>query len=130
MFPESDEIKLAENGILELAELLKFGADLIHGIHEAVKDDGKVGVLEGGKIALSLVGEARAAFTNVSAIPAELSHLDAAKVEMLGDIIWPSFTGLPSRQRDLLNAALGAVRENVNLYRVFVDAPKATPLPE
>lgn len=130
MFTELDEITLAEKGLLETAELLKFSADFALGIKQAMADDGKVGALEGVKLAFTLAGEAHSAFAGVTKIPAELNKLDAGDVEILGDIIWPAFKGLPSHQRDLLNASLGAVRELVNLYRVVVDPPKATVLPE
>ena len=129
MFTPENTAKLTASGILETAEILKFGADLVSGVHHALGDDGKVGIVEGAGLAVSLIGDVRAAFAGVKSIPVELSQLDASDVEMLGDVIWPAFSGYPSHQRDLLNASLGAVREFVNLYRVYVDPPKATPVP-
>lgn len=125
MFSPDNVLKLSNAGILETAEVLAFGAALVAGLQSSLQDDGKVSVMEGAGLAVSLVGDVRAAFTGARAIPAELSHLDPGDVDMLGDVIWPAFTGFPSHQRELLDASLGVVREFVNLYRVFVDPPKA-----
>ena len=108
-----------------MGEMLKFGADLVQGVHASLADDGKIGVFDTLKLTATLGREVVAAFGGLKEVKDELVHLDAEGVEVLGDIIWPAFAGSPSHQRDLLNATLGAVRELVNLYRVYVDPPKA-----
>lgn len=129
MFTPENEAKLSAAGILEIAEVLKFGADIISGVHQAREDDGKVSVMEGAVLAVKIVGNVRDAVTGARAIPEELRHMDGARVEMLGDVIWPAFIGYPSHQRALLNAGLGAVREFANFYSVYVTPPKALPVP-
>lgn len=129
MFTPAQEAQLKESNLLQTAEIVAFSANLIREIQAATVDDGKVGVVEGAMIAVNLLGSAKDAFQGIAAVPGELKDLTPEEVEILADILFPALVHLPSAKRDALSAAIGLVREGVNLARTLA-APKAHPVPE
>lgn len=126
-----EQIELLEDThLLQTAEALGFVADLISQIHFHLEDDGKIGLLEGAQIGIQVFGGAMAAFKDISQVPHELAELTPNDVEILGDVIFPAFKNFPSRQRDRVNASIGALRELVNVYLAFTAAPVAHPVPD
>lgn len=124
-----DQIELLEDtDLLQTAEALLFVAELLHETHGALSDDGKIGVVEGAKIALAVSGTAVNAFKGIKEVPAELVLITANDIEILGGILFPAFAEFPSQQRDQVNACIGLLRELVNTVNAFRLAPKAHPV--
>lgn len=126
-FTDEQKQQLTDKNLLQIAEFASFSADLTSRLIDALKDDGKIGIMEGIKIGLSLSGSAVDALQGVSQIPAELTTLDAADVELIGDIVFPSFAAFPEYHQELVSAAIGVTREIVNFAQLIRnrDVPKA-----
>lgn len=121
-----DQIELLEDtNLLQTAEAMLFVAELLHETHAALADDGKIGVIEGAKIAISITGTAVEAFRGIKEILGELALITASDVEILGGILFPAFAEFPSQQRDQVNACIGLLANLVEAVNSFRLAPKA-----
>jgi hypothetical protein len=127
--PEQVEL-LADTDLLQTAEALLFVSELLHETHAALADDGKIGIVEGAKIALSISGTAVDAFRGIKEVPAELTLITASDVEILGGILFPAFADFPSQQRDQVNACIGLLVNLVHTVNAFRLAPRAHPVLE
>ena len=119
IFTDEQKQQLADKNLLQTAELALFAATLAGGIEEALKDDGKVGIMEGVKLALSFSGSAVDAFQGISTIPAEITTLDPEDVELLGDLVFPQLAGFPEYHQELASAAIGVTRELANFVQLI-----------
>jgi len=126
MFNESERATLAERKLTETAELTAFIARVITDVHEALKDDGKIGFLEICKVAIQSIGDAKEALTGLEKIPAEMSDLDGGDVEALGAIFFPAISQTQSGfTAALTSGALGTSREIANILAILRAGPDA-----
>lgn len=126
-FTDTQKQQLSDKNLLQTAELASFGAQLAAQVEAALSDDGKIGLIEGAKIALSISGSAFDAFQGIADIPTELTTLDPEDVELLGDIVFPQFAGFPEFHQEMVSASIGVAREVANLVQLIrhKDVPKA-----
>lgn len=118
----------------ELTELIDFGFDLGTSVAAALKDDGKVSLIETAAM-LKHIGSARDALSGIGQIDDELKNLTLGQVEELNAHIASRLTGhLSERQTQVTAAVMGLLGPLVNLVNVLkqpagTDAPVAVAEP-
>lgn len=88
MTPELRQ-KCIDSNIINTAEFFDLGTIGAQKINEALADDGKVSVWEGGAMSVALLKPAKLAFEDAAKVLSELDNAGAVEVGLIGEVIWP-----------------------------------------
>jgi len=126
MFTPSEIAILEDAKLLETAQLCAFGARLLEGFHDALKDDGKISIWETVGVAVRNVGDIKDALTGLEKLPGELSQLTGGDIELLGGIIFPAVAKVSSGYvTELVNCSLGIATQTAHFLAVMRAGPAA-----
>lgn len=122
IFTEENAAILQEQNILQLAELISFLAGGLVKVHGALVDDGRISLPEGVGIGFAMLGQAKEAFSGLQTVGQELKGIDARKIELLGDIVFPSIQQTQTPYvAELVNRLLGVATQLAHTYQLLQD---------
>jgi hypothetical protein len=120
----------------ELQEIVNFAYDLAERISNATADDGKIGALEGLQLVFALIPKARAAFSGIANVKAELADLTGSEVQNIADSLFQKVTVEDGYKLEITRSAIkiaAAIADAVQVHRNRVNyrnPPVANPIAE